>query len=39
MRDGLGWGLEFMGVMKMVCLNRGVDYTGIYIYQALKMEL
>jgi len=31
--DGLGGGMEFMGVMKMVCLNRGIDYTGIYIYQ------
>lgn len=31
MGDGLGWGMEFM--MKMVYLNRGIDYTGIYIYQ------
>ena len=33
MGDGLGWGVEFMGVMKMVYLNRGIDYTGIYVYQ------
>lgn len=23
--------MEFMGVMKMVYLNRGIDYTGIHL--------